>query len=53
VVHDLGSMGRREPRSVAPTKFVDPNANDWLGCVRSLVWSAILEIVTCIGAIAV
>jgi hypothetical protein len=53
MAHDVGSIGRRESPSVAPTKFVDPMREDRFGCVRNIVWLVFLEAVICIAAIAV
>jgi hypothetical protein len=53
MAHHVGSIGRREPPSVAPTKFVDPMRMDRLGCVRSIVWSVCFEVVICFAGIAV
>jgi hypothetical protein len=53
MAHDLGSIERRDPPSVAPTKFVDPMREDRLGCLRSTAWLVCFELVICIAAIAV
>jgi hypothetical protein len=53
MAHELGSTRRREPPSVATTKFVDPMRKDRCGCARGLVSLVGFEVVTCIAAIAV
>jgi hypothetical protein len=53
MAHNLSSIGRREPPSGAPTKFVDPMRKNRLGCVCSMVWLVCFEVVICIASIAV
>jgi hypothetical protein len=53
MAHDVGSMGRQKSPSAAQTKFVDRLREDRLGCLRSIVWIVVIEVVICTATIAV